>query len=564
MTCLINYDILVVMKMRVEYIKRPYKDKVYSYPFLVTSYRDENKVPRNKVVQNLSHLPEHVVEAIRIALRSGGEVKSVPTDVIKYLNSIPFGEIWAVWCVMKDLGIQDALESLPENHKIPIIASICDRVINPKPYSKRALWDAFEDTSLKQLLGVDERISLSEWYEALDSLYLHQMEIQKQLFSGSTERLYLYDITSTYFEGKCCPLADWGLDRDNKKGKKIIVIGLLTTSEGRPIAVRVFRGNTSDQTTVIDQIKELKEEFRIEQMIFVGDRGMITSKRISELESGDFHWIKYITAIKRQEMMALVEDQEHPIELGLFDHRNLVEIKEGGKRYILCHNPLRKAEDECTRLRLLAKTEGKLREIESSVKAARLKKEEKIARRLYRWINKWKMERFFPVKYGEGYFEFSRDEDEIERYSVLDGCYVIVSNVDEKELDTETVHSKYKDLKYVENAFRSMKVSDLCVRPVRHWSENRVRGHVFMCMLAYLVVWEVKHRLNPMLERDPKTRECEGNSLREIWDTLKHITIGKLNIGGTKTTQISTVNKRQREILKLLQAPINKKAKQAL
>lgn len=564
MTLKIIYGIHVAMKMRVEYIKRPYKDKVYAYPFLVTSYRDEKGLPRNKVVQNLSHLPKHVVEAIRVSLRSEGEVEFVPTDTVKYLDSLPFGDTWAVWCVMKDLGIPDALEVLPPHHQIPIVASIIDRVINPKPYSKRALWDAFENTSLKQLLQVDKRISLSEWYESLDSLYTQQMNIQKQLFSESIDRLYLYDITSTYFEGKCCPLAEWGYDRDKKKGKMIIVIGLLTTSQGRPIAVRVFEGNTSDQTTVIEQINELRSEFEVEQLVFVGDRGMITSKRIEELEQQDFNWVKYITAIKRQEMMGLVEDENHPIQLGLFDHRNLVEVIEGNRRYILCNNPLREEEDKKVRLRLLDKTEEKLRQIENSVTSGKLKKKDKIAKRLYRWINKWNMERFFSVEYEEGHFKFSRNDDEIERYSVLDGCYVIISNVDQETLNSEEIHGKYKDLKYVENAFRSMKVSDLGVRPVRHWSETRVRGHVFMCMLAYMVVWEVKRRLDPILERDPDTRECEGKSLREIWDSLSAISIGQINIGGIKTKQIGSTNKYQREILKLLRAPITKKAKQAL
>jgi transposase len=559
LTLFLYHDIKVVMKMRVQYIQRPHKNKVYSYPFIVSSYRDKKGIPRTKVVQNLSHLPAHVVQAIDLALRSEGEVDSVPVDTVQYLDSLPFGDIWAVWCVMKDLGILEALEQLSENHQVPIVASIIDRIINPKPYSKRALWDAFENSALKQLLGVDERISLSVWYEALDALYAHQMEIQKQLFVGSSERLYLYDITSTYFEGKCCPLADWGVDRDHKKGKLIMVIGLLTNEEGRPMAVKVFQGNTSDQTTLIAQIKELREAFGIEEMIFVGDRGMITSKRISELESGEFPGVKYITAIKRKEMMSLVADPAHPIQLGLFDHQNLVEVTDEGRRYILCHNPLRKDEDEQTRLKLLDKTQSKLSEIENSVKSGRLKKEDKIARRLYRWLNKWNMERFFSVEYGEGHFRFSRNEEEIERYSVLDGCYVIVSNLDANEMDTDSVHRKYKDLKYVENAFRSMKVSDLCVRPVRHWSETRVRGHVFMCMLAYLVLWEVNRRLSPLLQRDPETRECDGKSLREIWDALKRITIGWLNVGSEKVKQISRINKHQRDILKLLRAPLGRK-----
>jgi transposase len=552
------------MKMRVDYIGKSYKDKVYSYPFLVTSYRDENGVSRNKVIQSLSHLPEHAVQALRTALRSEGKVDSVPVDTIRYLDSLPFGDTWAVWSVMKDMGILDALEMLPENHQGPIIASIIDRVINPKPYSKRALWDAFESSSLKRLLGADERIPLGQWYEALESLYRCQMDIQKQLFPGQTHKVYLYDITSSYFEGTHCPIADWGHDRDGQKGKMIIVIGLLTTAEGRPIAVRVFPGNTSDQTTVIEQIRELKDQFGVEDLIFVGDRGMVTSKRIAELDSGDFNWVKYITALKRQEMMGLVHDAEHPIQLGLFDHHNLVEIGYEGKRYILCHNPLRKVEDEQIRLKLLDKTEQKLKAMEKSIQAGRLKKKDKIARRLYRWINRWNMERFFEVDYGEGFFRFSRKKQEIERYSALDGCYVIVSNVDEHQMTPQEVHARYKDLKYVEEAFRSMKVSDLFLRPIRHWTETRVRGHVFMCMLAYLVVWEVRKRLDFLLQRDPPSNECEGKSLREVWDTLKRITIGRLSIGGIESEQISPVTKEQRKILSMLGTPIGKKANQML
>ncbi len=414
---------------------------------------------------------------------------------------------------------------------------------------------------MKRISGLDYRICLSEWYDALDSLYGHQMAIQKDLFSGDANRIFLYDITSSYFEGTCCPLAEWGYDRDGKKGKKIIIIGLLTNSDGRPLAIRVFKGNTSDQTTVIAQIKELKEEFAIQEVVFVGDRGMITSKRISELDSEDFDWVKYITALKREDMMRFVEEAGHPIQLSLFDRTKLVEVTYNGKRYILCHNPLRTEEDKTTRLRLLEKTEEKLLSIENNVKTGRLKKKDKIARRLYRWINKWKMERFFTVEYGEGAFQFSRDKEEIERYSVLDGCYVVTSNVDKQQMDPQEIHEKYKDLKYVENAFRSMKVSDLFLRPIRHWSETRVRGHVFMCMLAYLVVWEVRNRLSPILQRNLITRECEGDSLREVWDCMKQITIGRITIADIEFEQISNLTKRQLKILKLLRTHITKKAK---
>ena len=230
----------------------------------------------------------------------------------------------------------------------------------------------------------------------------------------------------------------------------------------------------------------------------------------------------YLTALTRQEMMGLVEDEN-------------------------------------IRLRFLDKTEEKLKTIQKSVKAGRLKNKDKIAHRLYRWIDKWNMERFFKVEYEEGSFSFFRKEPEIERYSVLDGCYVIVSNVDGRQMTLQDIHSRYKDLKYVENAFRSMKVSDSFLGPVRHWNETRVRGHVFMCMLAYLVVWEARKRLEPLLQRDPEINEYEGKSLREVWDTLKHITVGRIKIAGIVSEQISALTKKQRKIVKMLGTPMAKR-----
>jgi len=389
-------------------------------------------------------------------------------ESINYNHSVPFGDAWAVWNLLLQIGIIKALKRLPNKHQVPIIASIIDRVINPKPYSKRALFDAFQSSVLKRIVPQEDDTCLTDWYKALESLYNHQMPIQKVLFSGDKVKIYLYDITSSYFEGTCCPLSTWGYNRDGKKGKMIIVIGLVTDSQGCPIAIRVFKGNTSDQTTVMDQVKELKDEFGIHDMTFVGDRGMITSKRISDLEGDEYSWVKYITALRRKDMMDFVEEDTHPIQLSLFDHNNLVEVSHEGKRYILCHNPLRKEEDQETRLILLSKTEEKLQSIANNVQDGRLKKKDKIARRLYRWINKWNMERFFTVKYEVGFFEFSRKEEEIERYSVLDGCYVVTSNLEEQKMSCNELHQQYKDLKYVENAFRSMKVSIVNLRPIRH------------------------------------------------------------------------------------------------
>jgi transposase len=558
------YIIIVAMKMRVAYIKRPFKDKVYSYPFLITSYRDKNGIARNKTVMKLSNLPEHAVSALDVALRSEEDVQMVPKKAIRFYDAIPLGDTWAVFRLAENLGIIEAFSQFPPEHRIATMAMIIDRVINPKPHSKRALSDAYGGSSLARIMNSPSSPPLHEWYRSLETLYTHQMQIQKRLCPESTDKVFLYDITSSYFEGKCCPLAAFGHNRDGKKGKMQIIIGLLTTSSGRPIAIRVLEGNTADQSTVMNQIKELHDDFGVREMIFVGDRGMITHKRIEEIINGDYQWLDYITALKRSEMMSVVEDENHPVQLGLFDTQNLAEVIDGDRRYVLCHNPLRKDEDALTRNRLLDKTEAKLRSIADNVRDGRLKDKDKIAHRLYRWLNRWGMERFFKITYDYGYFNFQRDQDEIVRYSRLDGCYVIVTSVSKDRMEAEEVRSRYKELKQVEKAFRSMKTADLFVRPIRHWNPDRVRGHVFMCMLAYLIIWEAWRRLDGMLQRDPETRHCDGKSLREIWETLRKISIGYINISGQQIEQIGTINEYQSKILNKLGVPLDKKGRNRL
>ena len=193
------------------------------------------------------------------------------------------------------------------------------------------------------------------------------------------------------------------------------------------------------------------------------------------------------------------------------------------------------------------------------VNKGRLKNKDKIAKKLYKWIDRWSMEKFFITEYDEGYFRYKLDEEKINRYSALDGCYIIVSNVAQEEMGKEEIVNRYRDLKYVEQAFRMMKTIDLLVRPIRHWNPERVKGHVFMCMLAYLVTWEAKNRLSDILEKD-QTKQCEGNSLREVWDSLAHINIGFIEAGGNKIEQVSDINKYQKKVLKMLNAQINKKA----
>ncbi len=553
------------MKMRVAYIPRPHKNKTYKYPFIVQSYRNEEGKPRTRTIMNLSALPEHVVQAIDAALRSGADVSdTVSAADVHFEQALDFGHVWSVWRLMEQLGIAGLLDLLPGRHRHVIAAMIADRVLNPLPFSKRALRDDFEDSPLARILGDPATGALNDWYEALDSLLASQAAIEKALFPAGGGRVFLYDITSSYFEGTHCPLASFGYNRDGKKGKKQIVIGLLCDSEGRPVSAQVFQGNTADQSVVMSQVDALRDTFGVQEVVFVGDRGMITSKRIEELCGEDYEWARYITAIKRSDMMEMVENDTHPIQIELFDERNLVEVCEGGKRHILCFNPLRRERDAAVRLRLLEKTEEKLASIEANVNAGRLKKKAKIEKRLWRWLNRWGMERFFTVEAGEGRFTWQRNEEQVERYSRLDGCYVITSNIEPDSMETAEVVARYKSLQQVEKAFRSMKTADLFVRPIRHWNPERVKGHVFMCMLAYLVAWEARRRLAPFLKRDPDTRECEGDSLREIWKTLAGVKIGVLKIGGKTVKQLNPLTALQKKLLKALGAPLNKKEKERL
>lgn len=548
------------MKMRVAYIPRPHENKTYRYPFIVQSYRNEEGKPRTRTIMNLTALPEHVVRAIDVALRNGDTgADAVSAADVHFDGALDFGHVWSVWRLMEQLGIVDLLDLLPRQHRHSIAAMIADRVANPLPFSKRALRDDFEGGPLARILGNPATGALNDWYEALESLLANQPAIEKALFPGVGERVFLYDITSSYFEGTRCPLAAFGYNRDGKKGKMQIVIGLLCDARGRPVAAQVFEGNTADQSVALSQVRALREKFGVREIVFVGDRGMITSKRIEELGGKNYAWARYITAIKRSDMMEMVEDETHPIQIELFDERNLVEVREGNARHILCHNPLRRERDAAVRLRLIEKTEEKLESIEANVRAGRLKKKEKIEKRLWRWINRWGMERFFTVEAGEGQFSWRRNQEQIERYSRLDGCCVITSNIAPDAMQTAEVVARYKSLQQVEKAFRSMQTADLFVRPIRHWNADRVKGHVFMCMLAYLVTWEARRRLFEFLKRDPDTRQCDGNSLREIWKTLAGVKIGVLKIGEQTITQLNPLTSFQKQLLKALGAPLNKK-----
>ncbi len=550
------------MKMRVGYARRSYKGKIYETPLVITSYRDEQGTPRNKTLANLAKLPRFIVTLIAEALKrddAGVLEEYVHFKEITHLGSLMIGPTFVALSVLKQLCICEMVKAcLSVKHFIAIMAIVIERVISPKPLSVMALRRLYEKEATCLLLHEEKAPSLKTWYGALSALEENREEILKALYlrNHTPGRVYLYDITSSYFEGSTCPLADYGYNRDGKKGKMQVVIGIICDEQGCPIWIEVFKGSTADQTTVKSQLITLKEKLGLDEFIFVGDRGMVTNARIEELhKEGWWESFSYITALTREEMMRAVETKDHPIQLDLFNHHQLVEVEKEGTRYVLCHNPERKERDRRTRQRLLDLTEKKLACIQKNVVAGRAKKKDVIARRFFRWINRWGMERFFEVTYDEGSFSYRRKEEEITRYERLDGCYVIRSNTSHTRETTEELLSHYKDLKHVEQAFRTMKTTDIQTRPIRHFNEPQVRGHIFACFLAYRVIWELRKRLAPLLERDPQTKRCEAGSLADIWRELGTVSLAKFEARGKTYTKLSRIDVRVKKILTLCRVP---------
>lgn len=549
------------MKLRVTYAKRSYKGKLYRIPLVQYSYRDEQGTPRHKTVVSLSKLPEIVVKVIDETLKRGDTSileELVPKSQIHFKYSFNIGAVFAAFCVLVQLNIIAVLtQFLSKSSSLIITAFIIERMIAEKPASISAMQREFSESPSYYILGSPPVPHLNSWYQAFDKLEAAREKMLIDLYARKpvVDKVFLYDITSSYFEGDKSPLGEYGYNRDGKKGKKQVVIGVICDSVGRPVWCDVYKGNTPDQNTVQQQLINLKSKLGVKEFIFVGDRGMVTNARIEELgKDGWWDTFSYVTALKRQEIFQLIDDRSHPMQPELFDHRDLVELEHNGERYVLCHNPYKCDADRQVRERLLEKTEEKLKMIRESVKSGRLKASDKIARRLYRWINKWNMERFFIVQYDEGQFEFERKESEIDRYRSLDGCYVIRANVSSESLTKAELQTQYKDLKHVEQAFRTMKTTNIQMRPIRVWTEQHVRGYIFGCFLAYSATWEIRHRLSEVLKRD-ETGTCEAGSLQEVFRNLNKISVGVTEIGGEVKSDLSEISKENKRLLELLKLP---------
>jgi len=490
--------------MHVATIKSRHKKKTYTSHLLRQTYREDGQV-KHRTLANLSHLPAELIDLIRRKLR--GERVGVLTDSFDIVRTRPHGHVVATLGTLQRIGLDRIIASRRDRNRDLVVAMITARIIEPrsKLATARGLRSDTLQSTLGEILGLEEATE-DDLYDAMDWIVERQERIENVLAKRHLEdgSLILYDVTSSYFEGRHCPLAKFGHPRDGKKDKLQIVYGLLCSSDGCPVAVEVFDGNTGDPKTLSSQIKKIKVRFGIKHVVFVGDRGMITDARIREdLEpEEDLDWI---TALRAPAIRKLMDDGA--IDRSLFDERDMAEITSPdfpGERLVVCRNPLLAEERGRKREELLQVTE---RQIEKIVQATKRKKrplrgKDKIALRLGKVIGRRKMEKHFKIEITETSLEYHRKEESIKEEKKLDGFYVIRTSLPAKSISAAAAVRAYKSLARVERAFRSLKTVDLKVRPIYHRLEKRVRAHVFLCMLAYYVEWHMRRALKPLLFDD--------------------------------------------------------------
>lgn len=495
--------------------KREYKGRVYETHLLRRTYREGGKV-KHETVGNLSHLPKPVIELIRGSLR--GETYLPANSAFECTRSLPHGHVAAVLGALRKCGLESLLASRESRDRNLVTAMIVSRVIDPcsKLATARSLSKNTAASSLGHVLAVDN-CSEDELYDAMDWLRSRQEAIENKLAAKhlSENTLVLYDVTSTYFEGRKCPLAALGHSRDGKKNKLQIVFGILCTKDGCPVAVEVFEGNTADPRTVSSQVRKIRERFGLERVVIVGDRGMLTEARISQ-DLQDVEGLSWITALRAPAIRGLLEKGE--LHRSLFDKRDIAEIKSPdypGERLVACFNPLLAEERRRKRADLLAATDRDLEKIAEATRRVNrpLRGKETIGLKVGRVLYKHKMGKHFKLVVTDDSFTYARREDKIAAEELLDGIYIIRTDVPKSTMTAPETVRAYKSLSTVERAFRCMKTIDLKVRPIYHYSEDRVRSHVFLCMLAYYVEWHMRGSLAPILFQDAEPEA--GRALRK-------------------------------------------------
>ena len=476
---------------------REYKGTVYRTHLLRRSYREGGKV-KNETLGNLSHLPESLIEIIRRSLQ--GETFVPLGQAFEVIDSRPHGHVQAVTQAMQRLDFASVLGSKSCRERELVLAMVAARIVAPSPKLATTRW--WHTCTLASDFGVAEATE-DDLYAAMDWLLARQDAIQKKLAARhlSEGGLVLYDLSSSYFEGTTCPLAKLGHSRDGRKGMLQVNYGLLTDARGCPVAVSVHEGNVADSATFMPEVQRLRKQFGIEQLVMVGDRGMIGHGSIAELR--EMNGVGWITALKSASIRSLVEQGQ--LQLGLFDERNLVELSSPeypGERLVACRNPQLAKLRAIKREALLAATEKNLLAIKARVDAGKLHGADEIGLRVGKIINQYKVAKHFELTIADNSFTFARKQEAIAAESALDGIYVIRTSVDAQRMDAPDCVRNYKALANVERAFRSLKTVDLKVRPIHHRTADRVRAHILLCMLAYYVEWHMREAWRELMFAD--------------------------------------------------------------
>ena len=476
------------------------------------TYRSEGKV-KHRTLANFSKLPANVVAGLRALLKAEPTPFSASgTGAFRIQRSLPHGHVSAVLSAMNSLGIPALLGSKKSLERQICLAMIASRILSPgsKLATTRTLRAETATDTLAQECGLPEDIHENDLYAAMDWLLPRQTRIEKTLSKRHLHEgaLVLYDLTSSYFEGTTCPLAKRGHNRDGKKGKLQVEYGLLCNAAGVPVAVEVFEGNTADPMTLGSQIQKVRDRFGIRKLVLVGDRGMITQARIDE-ELRGVEGLDWITALRSSAILKLAD--QGLIEPSLFDQTNLAQIHSPdfpGERLMVCRNPLLARSRAHKREELLAATEKELAKLHGATLRPKnpLRGKGKIGLKLGRIINKHKMAKHFLLTITETGFVAQRRAESIAREAAIDGVYIVRTSTGEDLLSASEAVERYKDLSLVENAFRSIKTVDLKVRPIHHRDANRVRCHIFLCMLAYYVEWHMRSALKSLLFDDEDTQ----------------------------------------------------------
>ena len=511
------------------------------YAILRSTFWEDGKIKHDTLCQ----IRGMSLEQLR-AMQAAIQGKVMMKDDFRIIESREYGASAACVSLIKKLGLHtDIFSRSSEEWVRSCLAIIAGRLVYAG--SKLSLSHCGEYSALWEACGIDQRVDVNvHCYSAMDRLLERQDAIQKKLAGKylSNGCLVLYDITSSYMEGEYedSELVEFGYNRDKKRGHEQIVISLLCAENGCPVAVEVFPGNTKDETTVLDKISEIREKYGIEKVIFVGDRGMVTQAKYEQI---DHELVKVISALNHGAIKTLCEKKV--VQMSMFDENNIVEVIDGDIRYCLCKNPVTGAKETATRQALLKRTRDELDNIVASTKKMKNSKEIRAGK----VVGKYKMAKFVIFEGGGDALTYRIDEDRVEEEACMDGCYVIFTDVPQEDMGAIQAVEKYKSLMNVEQAFRNMKTVQLEIHPVYHKTDDRIRCHVFICMLAYYVMWHMNQRLAPFFA-DDGVGKLRKRTFDYVIEVLKCIRKETVEVCGVNSHVITTPTEEQSRILQVL------------